>query len=99
MLSDANMLNKMSPFLVVIFCAIALKEKINVKQIGAIIIAFIGALFIIKPTFSVEIIPYLGGIAGAVFAAMAYTCLRVLGDREDYYTIVFFFSVFSLVTV
>lgn len=27
MLSDANMLNKMSPFLVVIFCAIALKEK------------------------------------------------------------------------
>ncbi len=30
---------------------------------------------------------------------MAYTCLRVLGDREDYYTIVFFFSVFSLVTV
>ncbi|PBH00317.1 DMT family transporter [Clostridioides difficile] len=99
MLSDANMLNKMSQFLVVIFCAIALKEKINVKQIGAIIIAFIGALFIIKPTFSVEVIPYLGGIAGAVFAAMAYTCLRVLGDREDYYTIVFFFSVFSLVTV
>ncbi|CZR96726.1 MULTISPECIES: DMT family transporter [unclassified Clostridioides] len=99
MLSDANMLNKMSPFLVVIFCAIALKEKINVKQIGAIIIAFIGALFIIKPTFSVEVIPYLGGIAGAIFAAMAYTCLRVLGDREDYYTIVFFFSVFSLITV
>lgn len=99
MLSDANMLNKMSPFLVVIFCAIILKEKINVKQIGAIIIAFIGALFIIKPTFSVEVIPYLGGVAGAVFAAMAYTCLRILGDREDYYTIVFFFSVFSLVTV
>lgn len=31
MLSDANMLNKMSPFLVVIFCAIALKEKNKCK--------------------------------------------------------------------
>ena len=32
-LSDANMLNKLSPFLVVIFCALFLKEKINLKYI------------------------------------------------------------------
>ncbi len=56
-LSDANMLNKLSPFLVVILCAIFLKEKINMTQISSIIIAFIGALFIIKPTFSVEVVP------------------------------------------
>lgn len=98
-LSDANMLNKMSPFLVVIFCAIVLKEKINKIQIGSIIVAFIGALFIIKPTFSIEVVPYLGGFMGAVFAALAYTCLRVLGNKEEYYTVVFFFSIFSLITV
>ncbi|RDY24696.1 DMT family transporter [Romboutsia maritimum] len=98
-LSDANMLNKMSPFLVVIFCAIVLQEKINLKQISMIIIAFIGALFIIKPTFSVDTIPYLSGFMGAVFAAMAYTCLRVLGNKEEYYTIVFFFSMFSLLVI
>ncbi len=96
-LSDANMLNKISPFLVVILCAIFLKEKINTKQIGSIIVAFIGALFIIKPTFSIEIIPYIGGILGAVGAASAYTCLRALGNKEESYTIVFFFSMFSLI--
>ena len=46
-LSDANMLNKLSPFLVVIFCALFLKEKINLKQISMVSVAFIGALFII----------------------------------------------------
>ena len=96
--SDANMLNKLSPFLSVILCALFLKEKINRKQIVSIIIAFIGALLIIKPTFSIAIIPYLAGIFGALFAASAYTCLRVLGKKEESYTIVFFFSMFSLIT-
>lgn len=98
-LSDANMLNKISPFLVVILSAIFLKEKINSKQVSMIIIAFIGALFIIKPAFTIEIIPYMAGIMGAIFAASAYTCLRAIGDKEDYYTIVFFFSVFSIVSI
>ena len=96
-LSDSNMLNKLSPFLVVILCAIFLKEKINMTQISSIITAFIGALFIIKPTFSVEIIPYIGGLMGALFAAAAYTCLRAIGNKEESYTIVFFFSMFSLI--
>lgn len=98
-LSDANMLNKISPFLVVIFSAMFLKEKINKEQILSIIIAFIGALFIIKPTFSVEIIPYVGGLMSAVFAASAYTCLRAIGNKEEAHTIVFFFSMFSIISI
>ncbi|WP_455543194.1 DMT family transporter [Intestinibacter sp.] len=98
-LSDANMLNKLSPFLVVIFCALFLKEKINLKQISMVSVAFIGALFIIKPSFSVQVIPYLVGVLGGVGAALAYTCVRVLGNKEDYYTIVFFFSAFSLIVI
>ncbi len=98
-LSDANMLNKLSPFFVIIFSAIFLKEKINLKQGLAIIIAFIGVLFIIKPQFNLEIIPYLIGILGAIFAAAAYTCLRSLGGKEKYYTIVFYFSFFSTIVI
>ena len=82
-LSDANMLNKLSPFLVVIFCALFLKEKINLKQIS----------------FNVEVLPYLVGVLGAIGAALAYTCVRALGNKEDYYTIVFFFSAFSLIVI
>lgn len=98
-LSDANMLNKLSPFFVIIFSAIFLKEKINLKQGLAIIIVFIGALFIIKPQFNLEIIPSLIGILGAIFAAAAYTCLRSLGGKEKYYTIVFYFSFFSTIVI
>jgi len=98
-LSDANMLNKISPFFVIIFSAIILKEKVNKTQIIAIIIAFLGALFIIKPTFQVDLVPYLAGIFGAVFAAGAYTCLRYLGNKENHYTIVFYFSLFSTLVI
>ncbi|WP_330677316.1 DMT family transporter [Paeniclostridium hominis] len=98
-LSDANMLNKLSPFFVIIFSAIFLKEKIKSNQTIAVCIAFIGALFIIKPTFDFEMIPYISGILGAIFAASAYTCLRVLGGKEKFYTVVFFFSLFSTVSI
>ena len=98
-LSDANMLNKLSPFFVIIFSALFLKEKINIKQGLAIIVAFIGALFIIKPQFNLDIIPSLIGVCGAICAAAAYTCLRALGGKEKYYTIVFYFSFFSTIAI
>ncbi|MFC0524467.1 DMT family transporter [Pontibacillus salicampi] len=98
-LSDADMLNKLSPFLLIIFSAIFLKEKAKKYQIAAVIIAFIGTLFVIKPAFSLEIIPYGAGLLSAIFAAGAYTVLRFLGDKEQFYTIVFYFSFFSTVVL
>lgn len=98
-LSDANMLNKLSPFFVIIFSALILKEKINLKQSIAIVIAFLGALFIIKPSFNLDIIPALIGVMGALCAAGAYTCLRILGGKEKHYTVVFYFSFFSLIVI
>lgn len=98
-LSDANMLNKLSPFFVIIFSALYLGEKINLKQFISIVVAFLGALFIIKPSFDLSMIPFILGILGAVFAAGAYTCLRSLGGKENHYTIVFYFSLFSLITI
>lgn len=96
-LSDANMLNKLSPFFVIIFSWLFLKENINLKQISAIGVAFIGALFIIKPSLNLEIIPSIIGVLGAAFAASAYTCVRSLGNKEEPNTIVFYFSFFSSV--
>ncbi|MGN0143825.1 MAG: DMT family transporter [Clostridium sp.] len=96
-LSDANMLNKLSPFFVIIFSAIFLKEKIKPNQFIALTVAFIGALFIIKPSFSFEMIPTLAGTLGGICAAAAYTCVRALGGKENPNTIVFYFSLFSSV--
>lgn len=94
-LSDANMLNKLSPFFVIIFSAIFLKEKIKPNQFFALAVAFLGALFIIKPSFSFEMIPALAGTLGGISAAAAYTCVRSLGGKEKPDTIVFYFSLFS----
>ncbi|WP_210471222.1 DMT family transporter [Sporosarcina sp. 6E9] len=98
-LSDADMLNKMSPFLVIIFSAIFLKERVLPFQMVTIVMAFIGMLFIIKPSFSADFVPYLVGVLSAIFAAAAYTFLRVLGNREKFYTVVFYFSFFSTIVL
>lgn len=94
-LSDADMLNKMSPFITIIFAAIFLKEYVLKFQVISIIIAFLGTLFIIKPVFDLDMIPYLAGFLSAIFAAGAYTVLRVLGSKEEFYTVVFYFSFFT----
>lgn len=96
-LSDADMLNKMSPFITIIFAAIFLKEYVMRFQVMAIIIAFAGTLFIIKPSFDLDVIPSVAGIMSAVFAGAAYTVLRVLGNKEKFYTVVFYFSAFTTV--
>lgn len=96
-LSNASMLNKMSPFFALIFSALFIKEKVRPKQAAAIAIAFIGAMFIIKPTFSNEnIIASLAGFLGGMCAGGAYTCVRWLGIKgENGKLIVLFFSAFS----
>ncbi len=101
-LSDASMLNKLSPFFVIIFSFIFLKEKINTIQVAAVVAAFIGCLFIIKPTFAnSELFPSVIGFIGGIGAGAAYTAVRYLGLKGEKGTyIVFFFSSFSaIVTV
>ena len=68
-LSDALMLNKMSPFFVIVFSFIFLKEKLTPFQALTVLGAFIGSLFIIKPSFSnVALIPAIGGFLGGMGA-------------------------------
>ncbi len=101
LLSDASMLNKLSPFVVLICSYIFLKEKINAVQVLSIVTAFIGSLFIIRPGFSLSaMLPALIGLLGAIAAGGAYTTVRYLGLRgERGPFIVFFFSAFSCVAV
>ncbi len=96
-LADASMLNKMSPFFVLLFSWLILGEKLSWKQAIIVIIAFLGSLFIIKPTFSnLDVIPALIGLCGGMGAGIAYTMVRILGQRgEKGPFIVFFFFFFS----
>ena len=101
-LSDASMLNKMSPFFAILCSYFVLKEKITPIQGGAVLFAFIGALFIIKPTLSnMDFFPSMIGLLGGFGAGTAYTMVRKLGQTGINKTvIVLFFSSFScLVTL
>lgn len=96
-LSDASMLNKMSPFFAIIFSLIFLKEKVSFLQILLVCFAFLGSLFIIKPTLTgMEFLPAIIGFIGGMGAGAAYTTVRYLGQKgEKSAFIVFFFSSFS----
>lgn len=97
-LADASMLNKLSPFFAVIFSLFILKEKASLKQIFAVTLAFIGALFVMKPSFSFEGLPAFMGFLGGLGAGLAYACVRKLTQNGFKGSlIIFYFSAFSCV--
>lgn len=99
-ISDASMLNKLSPFFAIIFSIFVLGEKVKPAEWGAVLAAFIGALFVVKPGFALNSFPALVGVAGGLGAGLAYTFVRKLGTRgERGNIIVLFFSAFSCLAV
>lgn len=95
-ISDASMLNKLSPFFAIIFSIWVLGEKANRYEWGAVILAFIGALFVVKPTFQMDGLPAIAGVLGGLGAGLAYSYVRKLGTRgEKSMIIVTFFSGFT----
>jgi len=99
--SDASILNKLSPFFSVIFSAIILRERANWKDWLFVGVAFFGALFVVKPSFaSTTAFPAFIGVLGGLGAGLAYTFVRYLGGRGvPASMIVFFFSTFSCLSV
>lgn len=100
-LSDASILNKMSPFFAVLFSFIFIRERPRLYQWLVLGGALFGALFVIKPSFAnAAFIPALVGFMGGVFAGAAYGCVRklgLIGESNPY--IVFFFSSVSTLLV
>lgn len=95
--SDASMLNKMSPFFAIIFSAILLGERADKVQWSIVAAAFLGALLVIKPSFrNAELAASCAGFLGGVCAGAAYTFVRKITRKgvKGYY-VVFFFSAFS----
>lgn len=95
-ISDANMLNKLSPFFAIIMSTFLLKERANRMEWGFVIAAFTGSLLVIKPSFSAEFVYAVIGMLGGLGAGIAYTYVRRLGMKgERGPVIVMCFSLFS----
>ncbi|WP_314549289.1 DMT family transporter [uncultured Gemella sp.] len=96
-LADSTIIQKLSPFVIIILSYIFFKEKMTRFQLTAIIIAFIGVGFIIKPTGNGLIsLGAFAALLGAFCSGVAYTCVRYLGTHNvSGEFIIFFFSSLS----
>ncbi len=82
-LGEAVILNKTSPFFVTILAYYFMKESISINTIFAVIIGFIGVIFIVKP-FGFEIsFEHIMGVFGGFFAAAAYATIKKIKDIYD----------------
>lgn len=96
-LADSSIIQKLSPFIIIILSYIFFKEEMTRFQVFAIIIAFIGITLIIKPSGNNIIsMGALAALLGALCAGIAYTCVRYLGTHNiSGEFIIFFFSSLS----
>ena len=96
-LADSTIIQKLSPFVILILSYIFFKEKMTKFQMFAIIIAFIGVGFIIKLSGNGFIsMGALAALLGAFCSGIAYTCVRYLGTHNvSGEFIIFFFSTLS----
>jgi len=94
-LAEAFLVKLTTPFFMPIVAALWLGESIRRKNLVAIIIGFIGVIFILRPgTESFEPIALIG-LGAAALAGSAKVCIRKMGGTENSVTIVFYFGLFS----
>ena len=94
-LADASLLNKTSPFFVAALAALFLGEKLTRTVVVALLVAFLGAMLVIKPSFDAEALPAFAGLGSGLCAAVAYTTVRGLKGKVSPNRIIFTFSLIS----
>lgn len=96
-LADANMLNKLGPFLAILFSALMLGEKARPGQVLTAVAAFLASLLIVKPTGDLtQSGPTFVALLGGVLAGVTYASLRgAATNGVDKTFVIFAFSLFS----
>lgn len=98
-LGDATILNKLSPFFVVVFAVVFLKERLSRYAIPALVFALAGAILIVKPQLDLSVGPAVAGLLSAAASGGAYTVVRSLRGKEPPYRIVFYFALVASVAM
>ena len=96
-IGEAMTLNKTAPFFTVFFSWLLMGEKASRRQMLYLVLAFTGALLVMKPGFRGEAtFASVCALTGGLGAGLAYVCVHALGRRKvDGAFIVLFFSAFS----
>jgi len=91
-LTDAVTIKQLSPFFIILLASILLGEKISFKIAFIFILAFIGAVLVVKPGFRSDIYPAIIGLLGAVLTAGSHVGLRQLRLTDHPLVIVNYFG-------
>lgn len=96
-IGEAMTLNKTAPFFAVVFSWLFLRERAGLRQLVCILVAFTGAMLVMKPGFQGDAtFATVCALVGGLGAGIAYTCVRELGIlKVEGSLIVLFFSGFS----
>lgn len=95
--ADASLLHRSSPFFVIIFSAIFLKNRLKYVHIAALALAVAGSVLVINPAFNSNLFPFIIGVISAMGAGAAYVFINYLKGKESNATIIFVFSLVSCV--
>lgn len=96
-IADASILGQLCPFFTLLFSWAILREKATAVHILCAVVAFTGAMFIIKPTGNMVNSGAIAGVIGGISTGISYTIVRLLGKRNvSGAVIIFYFSVFAL---
>jgi drug/metabolite transporter (DMT)-like permease len=96
-LSIAVTLNKTSPFFVMIFAVIFLKEGFTKPKLISLLVAIAGVLIIMRPTGAFNPLYGLLALTAAIAAGGAYTVIRMLKDYDHPLVIIFYFCLYSVI--
>ena len=96
-IGEAMTLNKTAPFFTVFFSWLFLGERVSRRQVLCLVVAFVGAMLVMKPGFSGDdALASAVALTGGLGAGLAYVCVHQLGRlKVDGAFIVLFFSAFS----
>ncbi len=96
-IADVTALNYLNPIYVMLLAAIFLGERIGALRIGAVAVAFLGTLVIVRPGFR-EIDPgHMAMLFAAIFMAVSYFLAKRLTERAEPAVVVFLLSVMATV--
>ena len=96
-LTTATALLFTAPLFVVLLSYPLLKERVGIMRIGAVIVGFMGVLFIAQPDADVSMQGILIGLTAGFFNGMVALCLRWLGNTENTATTNFYFLFYGLI--
>lgn len=102
--ADASVFIRLCPFWVVLLSALFLSESLTIPKVVSLLLASLGTIIIVQPGFASEgdtahILAVVLGVIASFCAGVAYLLVSILKSYEKPATIVFVFSLFSVIAM